>query len=444
MARTNPLSRRRFITAFLLTAAAAGLTPPSHGGEPEQPLPWRVGIAKADITPPLEVGILMSTGRRAWQPFEGVRMPLEARALVVERDNVRLAVVSLDLLGLGDEAVGGMRQFKKRVAADAGRTVEADRIVLCSTHTHSAPSSLGCTDLIHTEPFKAWVGDLSRQIGSAIKDAASSARPCRLMVGAESAPGHTVNRRIKTKQGIRPYRTTMDADIVIGPEGPTDESVNVAAFIDASDKPIALVVNAPCHPVHEMCIPQVSPDFPGEMVRELDRRHAGCVAMFLNGSAGNMNPPLVSGGADDAREHGLLLADTVDRALGKLLPVQGNALAISWRAIEMPGRDPGGQPLEEPFRTRVAAIRLGGAACCFLPGESFIETSLAIREASPWDFTMVVGYAEEWIGYIPTDRAFDNGGYETNRGAWSKIRRGSEGIFRRQAIDLVGGLGEDE
>jgi neutral/alkaline ceramidase-like enzyme len=439
----GPLSRRRFILATLLAVSAAVPALPIHAGEPGPPLPWRVGIAKADITPPLEVGILMSSGRRLWQPFEGVRMPLEARALVLQRDNVRLAVVSLDLLGLGDEAVGGMRQFKQRMAADAGRMVEADRIVLCCTHTHSAPSSAGCTDLIHTEPFKAWVGDLSRQIGSAIKDAAGSARPCRLMVGAESAPGHTVNRRIKTKQGIRSYRTTMDPDIVIGPEGPTDELVNVAAFMDGSNRPVAMVVNAPCHPVHEMCIPQVSPDFPGEMVRELDRRHAGCVAMFLNGSAGNMNPPQVSGGADDARKHGLLLADTVDRALGKLLPVKGNGLAISWREIEMPGRDPKGQPLEEPLRTRLAAIRLGNAVCCLLPGESFIETSLAIREASPWDFTMVVGYAEEWIGYIPTDQAFDNGGYETNPGASSKLRRGSEGILRRQAIDLVGCLGED-
>ena len=452
MTRTNswvkmgigPLSRRRFALDALLVGMVAVMALPSRGGDHNQPLAWRVGIAKADITPPLEVGILMSTGRRAWQPFEGVRMPLEARALVVEREGLRLAVVSLDLLGLSDEAVGGMGQFKTRVADEAGRVVEPDGIILCSTHTHSAPSSLGCTDLIHTEPFKAWVGGLSRQIGSAVKDAARSARPCRLMVGAESASGHAVNRRIMTKRGIRSYRTTMDPDIVIGPEGPTDEWVNVAAFMDGSNRPVALVVNAPCHPVHEMCIPQVSPDFPGELVRELDRRHAGCAAMFLNGSAGNINPPLVSGGADDAREHGLLLADTVDRALGRLLPVRGDAMSISWREIEMPGRDPRGQPLGEPLVTRIAAIRLGNAACCFLPGESFIETSLAIREASPWDFTMVVGYAEEWIGYIPTDRAFDNGGYETNRGAWCKVCRGSEGILRGRAIDLIGRLGEDD
>ena len=166
--------------------------------------------------------------------------------------------------------------------------------------------------------------------------------------------------------------------------------------------------------------------------------------MFLNGSAGNINPPVVSGGPEDSRKHGLQLADAADRALGKLHPVGGDALAILWRKIEMPSRDPKGQPLEESLETRVAAIRLGNAACCFLPGESFIETSLAIREASPWDFTMVVGYAEEWIGYIPTDRAFDNGGYETNPGAWSKLRPGSEGILRREAIHLVAALGRSE
>jgi len=65
------------------------------------------------------------------------------------------------------------------------------------------------------------------------------------------------------------------------------------------------------------------------------------------------------------------------------------------------------------------------------------EGGPAIREAFPWDFTMVVGYAEEWIGYIPTDRAFDNGGYEANRGAWCKVCRGNERILRGQTIDLV-------
>lgn len=41
---------------------------------------WRVGTAKVEITPPLEVGILMSSGRQAWAPFEGVRTPARRQA----------------------------------------------------------------------------------------------------------------------------------------------------------------------------------------------------------------------------------------------------------------------------------------------------------------------------------------------------------------------------
>ena len=48
------------------------------------------------------------------------------------------------------------------------------------------------------------------------------------------------------------------------------------------------------------------------------------------------------------------------------------------------------------------------------------------------------------IGYLATDRAFDNGGYETNPGSWSKVRRGSEPIVRREAIKLVRTLREIE
>jgi len=84
----------------------------------------------------------------------------------------------------------------------------------------------------------------------------------------------------------------------------------------------------------------------------------------------------------------------------------------------------------------------GGASFVFLPGEPFVEIALAIREASPWDFTAVVGYADDYIGYIPTDRAFRNGGYEIGPGRWSRLATGSEPIVREEAIKLLKTLGE--
>ena len=52
-----------------------------------------------------------------------------------------------------------------------------------------------------------------------------------------------------------------------------------------------------------------------------------------------------------------------------------------------------------------------------LPGEFFIEFGNDIRERSPFENTVVVGYANGTNGYFPTRKAFSRGGgYETNIG----------------------------
>jgi hypothetical protein len=99
-----------------------------------------------------------------------------------------------------------------------------------------------------------------------------------------------------------------------------------------------------------------------------------------------------------------------------------------------------GEPQADPLEARVGALQVGEAVFVCLPGEPFVEIGLAIREASPWKFTAVLGYADDYIGYIPTDRAFRNGGYETGPGRWSRLAAGSEAIVRQAAGELLRGL----
>src|SRR5688500_7073609 len=124
------------------------------------------GAASAEITPPLEVGLLMSSVDGLWSAFEGIQSPLMARALVLQPARrasgnsvatERVAVVALDLLGLNGEAVGGWARFKARVAAAAGDVVRPERIVLACSHTHSAPESLALSNLCETSAFQSWV-----------------------------------------------------------------------------------------------------------------------------------------------------------------------------------------------------------------------------------------------------------------------------------------------
>jgi hypothetical protein len=434
----SPFTRRHFLCrAAAVCGSAATLADSAWSAPTEASRELSAGSGKADITPPLDVGILMSSGRQLWEPFEDVRLPLHARAVVVRSANRRVAFVSLDLLGLSGEAVDGMTGFKQAVVAAARRVVGVDDLVLASTHTHSGPETIALTDLCYTQPFRDWIPRLARGIGQAIQQAASSLRPCRLALASQSMPELVLNRRIETTRGIASVRRQLPPDEVIGPEGPVDDGLRVAVLLDRDDRPVSVLVNFTAHPVVEMCIKRVSPDYPGELSMEIERRHPGCVALFLQGACGNINPPHVSVGADYARKYGHRLANSVDQSIAGFSQDQGHELDLRWKTIELPARNLAGHLESRPLATRIAAARIGDAAFVFLPGEPFVEIALAIREASPSPFTAVVGYAEDYIGYIPTDRAFANGGYEVGPGRWSRLAPGSEAIVREEAVSLL-------
>jgi neutral ceramidase len=404
----------------------------------------RAGAGIAEITPPLEVGILMSSLERRWAPFAGVRRPLHARAVVIERGARRVGLVSLDVLGISGRAFGGMPHFKRLVLAGVGHGLRPADLILAATHTHSGPETLALSDLYRTPAFQDWLPLLAARTGAALQNAIAALRPCRLEVGIGSAPGLSLYRRILTTEGIVLSHPPPPPEKVISREGPVDDSVPVAAFRGEAGPPVALLVNATCHPVHEMCLPQISPDYPGAMSRDLERQYPDAVALFLNGAAGNINPPTVSGGPDDADRHGRRLAASVTEALRYLRPVAGEALTLHRRKVVLPARTVRGATAARPLAAQIAALQIGDALWVFLPGEPFVETGLAIRAQSPFAFTAVVGYAEDGIGYIPTDRAFDEGGYEIGPGRWSRLARGSEPILRQAALELVREMAESQ
>lgn len=435
-------SRRTFLRASGLSALSFTGTAfhPMFAGQ--TPIPWSIGTAVADITPPLEVGILMSSGRRQWAPFTGVRLPLLAHVAVIASGQRRVALVSLDLIGLAAKSVGGRAAYKARIAKAAEGSIAPADLLLACTHTHSGPESIALSDLDQTPPFAKWAAEMAQRTGRAIREAANRLEPARLVAGQKEVPGLAMNRRIRTTRGIRSVRTAVEG--VLGPEGPVDHRVRVLAFIAANDQPRAILVGATAHPVYEMCIPLVSPDYPGEMVRAVQQRWPHAEVLFFQGAAGNINCPKVSTGADDAREHGRRLAQAVVEILGQPRPVDGHELRLVQQELQLPARDLSGKPQAEPLSAPVAALRLGNAAIAFLPGEPFLEIALAIQQTSPWSPTLVAGYAEDYIGYLPTDRALEAGGYETGPGRWSRAGRGSAAMVQEAVAAMLKSLKRSE
>ncbi|MDH7568758.1 MAG: hypothetical protein QHJ73_04145, partial [Armatimonadota bacterium] len=78
------------------------------------------------------------------------------------------------------------------------------------------------------------------------------------------------------------------------------------------------------------------------------------------------------------------------------------------RAARHPEEFPG-----QPFEIQVLAV--GELAWVALPGEVFIELAQQIQRRSPFAKTVVLGYSNGCIGYVPTASAYPDGGYEVNR-----------------------------
>ena len=69
-----------------------------------------------------------------------------------------------------------------------------------------------------------------------------------------------------------------------------------------------------------------------------------------------------------------------------------------------------------PLQVEVQALRIGELAIVSMPGEPFAEIGAAVRNGSPFAFTMFCGYSDGVGGdYIPTADEYQHGGYEVER-----------------------------
>jgi hypothetical protein len=84
------------------------------------------------------------------------------------------------------------------------------------------------------------------------------------------------------------------------------------------------------------------------------------------------------------------------------------------------------------------ALRAGPLCLVFLPGESFIEFALAIREQSGCEQTFVAAYNDLTPVYVPDESAFAEGGYEVGLWCYSTPETGQ--VMVRQALELVRSL----
>lgn len=391
----------------------------------------KTGVAKADITPPLNVGLLTSSVEGKWAPFESVRMPLMVRVIVLEQEQEKFALVSLDLLGLTGTSVGGWESFKQSVAGN----ISPQRVIINCTHTHNAPESVALTDLYKSTVYIDWLDTVKERIAGCIKHAQENMHECTVQYGFAELERFSLQRRVPTEKGMVISDSLQPISDELFRRKPVDRKIKAIKFITRDNSVQATIVHGVCHPVNEMCIPQVSPDYPGELCHALDVAGSYGMSMFLNGTAGDINPPTVSNGKEYAKKQGLAIAGLVGNM--HFNEIRINKLAFVHRELVLPPRNFEGAPQQENCIARMSAVNLGNLAIVFLPGEPFVSTGLDIEASSPFEHTIVTGYAENSIGYVPPAPAFDEGGYETGPGKWSYLNIYSERIIKQAAGEML-------
>ena len=91
-------------------------------------------------------------------------------------------------------------------------------------------------------------------------------------------------------------------------------------------------------------------------------------------------------------------------------------------------------------KVEVQVIALGESALVGVSGELFVTPALWLKCQSPFPFTFVIGYANGYNGYLTTQEAWEQGGYEVSIGQWALCGEGSGEQVVKQALRLLQSL----
>ncbi len=424
------VSMKRQVVAFRLVCVVMFFAVFPYHAVVSAPV-WKAGISKTIITPQHDMWLAGYAARN--QPSSGKLHDLWAKCLVLE-DAVgeRVVLVSTDLLGFP-------RDFSKRIKKRFHDTMglEEANMVLNSSHTHSGPVlgdaladiyELDEDQQSRIDQYTAWLED---QLVALVQKAADGLEEAQVAVGM----GFTtfqVNRRNNSEATI-----TQVAELF----GPNDYRVGVLKVSDKENAIKALLFNYACHPT-VLDGYEWSGDYAGFTQMEIERAYPGSQALFFQGAGGDQNP-LPRKTVALARQFGKTLAAAVLRvveedAFTQLEPHIQTAYAEhplpfaslpDRRALErirdddrVPsyfnrwakrklGQLDQGKPLPADYPYPIQCIKLGQQLIFALGGELVTQYSIALKDRFG-PTTLVYGYSNDVMGYIPSERILEEGGYE--------------------------------
>lgn len=410
--------------------------------DPSRAASLRAGLAEVDVTPTVGGGKpVFLAGYGHDRKATKVHDPIMARAVVLDDGAKKIALVSVDVVGL----------FFATAEAVRKELPSCHYVLVSSTHNHEGPDTLG---LWGSSPFSsgidpAYMKKLEAGVVKAVKDAESALAPVTVKIGSAACPDLLDDSR----QPI-----VKHADIV------TIEFTRAE-----SKKRHGVLVQWNCHPeALGSKNTEVSADYVASTVKHL-RQSQSCPVVYFTGTVGGLLAPAkgpletpdgqvyADNTFGKTEEFGRRVALEAEKALKAGAPATLAPFEVRTRAVHVPvdnrvyqlgwslgvlkrtmyvwdGDPYPKHPVEgkdaakrSALRTEVGYLKLGELEVAVIPGEIYPELVLgkvqdpadpaadfpdAPVEPSIWarlkgKYKMIVGLGNDEIGYIIPKRQWD-------------------------------------
>jgi neutral ceramidase len=426
------------------------------------------------ITPP--VGTPMA-GYYYDRGADKIHDDLFARALVIEKDGTKVAIVTCDLIGISAEIVAEVRKIIEKSCG-----IDAEHVMISATHAHTGPviptsksryNSTGKS----AEILAGYIGKLPALIAQSVLEANEALQPAQLSFALGHEESISFNRRFFMTDGTVGWNPGKLNPKIIKPAGPIDPDVSVLYSETLTGKPILTFVNFALH-LDNVGGTEISADMPFTLSNILQNfKGSQMVTVFSQGCSGNINHINVKSavpqqGQGEAQRIGTVLAGEVIKTYTKLCAlnikdIRAKSLIVKLPLPEVSAADiPAAQGIisqygkqdAAPFFDFVKAFKMVevyerkgkpidaeiqvfalGDSCAIvsLPAEIFTELGMYIKSRSPFANTIIVELANGSIGYVPDRKAFIEGSYEPLS---SRVAPGSGEILAEKALEMLNNL----
>ncbi len=445
--------RGLWIAGFLFLSASS----PGVGA------PLRVATFRCNVTPPAGEPLIWDT------PLVKVEEPLWLKGIVLDDGRDRYLICAIDWCELCNESE---LEFRTQMALAA--EADVSQVAIQCVHQHAAPyADREAHRLLDQAPkpplhlSAAFLQDLSDAISREVRNSISRLEVVdRIGRGEARVERVASTRRLRDTEGkivVRYSEGGRNPELAAAPEGAIDPLLKTITLARGKKALVRLHYYA-THPQTFCCDGRASSDFVGK-ARELLEMEEKVFQIYFTGCSGDVTAGKYNDGSPRAREElteRLLSGMQASIASTRL----GPADRLIWRTapLRLPLRtdagftaadrkarlfDPEGASGSRVYRgamglsfarrierpLELSSLQLGDIHILHLPGEPMLEFQMFAQRLKPDRFVAVAGYGDCGPGYICTDRAYVEGGYEPTA---TNVDPGSEALLKRAIRTLLG------